>query len=113
MRKRTAAQPQQLSNLYRFIRLIMGNTIPDNAIAKKWDMDGKNFSDFKYSKYPLLRINRIITLAKILKINDHLVYEVAKGAPAERIYKLISTPAGRIRFRKTMPCNAGKSMVTK
>lgn len=89
MSKRTAAQPQQLSNLYRFIRLIMGDVIPDHAIARKWNMDGKNFSDFKHNKYPAPRVDRLVTLAKILDVDDHLVYEVAKGTPAERVCHLI------------------------
>jgi len=85
--KRNTSQP--VSNLYRFIRLIMGDKITDTVIAKRWGMDCKNFSEFKNKHYPVPRIERLVTLAKILGVGDHLVYEVAKGTPAERIYYLI------------------------
>jgi hypothetical protein len=122
MRKRTAAQPRHLpdrtvptrpygrsdgvraglSNLYRFIRLILGPDIPDNAIGKRWQMDIKNFSDFKYGKYPVPRFERLVTLAKVLGVDDHLVYEVAKGTPAERVYRMITTPLGRKKLIQTI-----------
>ncbi|MEK7309369.1 MAG: PAS domain S-box protein [Planctomycetota bacterium] len=89
MNKKTAGTPQRLSNLYRFIRLILGDSTPDNAIAEKWNMNNKNFSEFKNNRYPVPRLERIVTLAKILDVDDHLVYEAAKGTPAERLYHLI------------------------
>jgi hypothetical protein len=102
MSKRTAAKPQQLSNLYRFVRLVLGRNVSDSAIAKKWKMDGKNFSDFKHAKYPMVRINRLVTLAQLLGVDDHLVYEVAKGNPAERMYRIITTESGRAKLIKTI-----------
>lgn len=102
MSKRTAAKPQQLSNLYRFIRLVVGDSIPDNAIAVQWNMNNKNFSEFKYGRYPVPRFERLVSLAKVLGVDDHLIYEVAKGKPAERIYRLINTPAGRKKLVKTV-----------
>lgn len=102
MSKRTAAKPQQLSNLYRFIRLVVDDSIPDSAIALQWNMNNKNFSEFKYGRYPVPRFERLVSLAKVLGVDDHLVYEVAKGKPAEQIYKLIATPAGRKKLIKTI-----------
>ncbi|MBI5778601.1 MAG: PAS domain S-box protein [Planctomycetes bacterium] len=86
MKKNTS---RQVSNLYRFIRLILGDKITDTTIAKRWGMDCKNFSELKNMHYPVPRIERLVSLAKILDVDDHLVYEVAKGTPAERIYYLI------------------------
>ncbi|MEW6026628.1 MAG: PAS domain S-box protein [Planctomycetota bacterium] len=80
---------KRVSNLYRFIRLILGEKITDTAISRRWNMDTKNFSEFKNMRYPVPRIERLVDLAKLLGINDHLVFEVAKGVPAERIYHLI------------------------
>ena len=100
MIRKTSGKPRKVSNLYRFIRLMLGNTIPDSAIAWEWDIDIKNFSDFKYDKYPMLRINRLVALAKILKVDDHLIYEIAKGMPAKRMFQQISTPSGRKKLNK-------------
>ena len=104
MSKTTSITSRRLSNLYRFIRLILGdkNKVTDHVIAKKWNMDIKNFSDFKYGKSPVPRFERLVTIAKILKVDDHLVYEVAKGKPAEYIHRLITTPAGRKKLVKTI-----------
>lgn len=89
MRKKTRLETQQLSNLYQFIRLVLGEDITDGVIAEKWKMDIKNFSDFKYGKYPVPRFERLVSLARLLEVDDHLVYEVAKGMPAEQIYHLL------------------------
>lgn len=78
------------SNLYRFIRLVLGESVTDCSIAHQWDMDIKNFSDFKFGKYPVPRVERLVQLADILKVDNHLVFEVAKGVPAQRIYHLIN-----------------------
>ena len=102
MNKRTAAKPQQTCNLYRFIRLVTGNKVSDSAIADKWNMNNKNFSEFKHGRYPVPRFERLVSLAKVLKVDDHLVYAVAKGKPAEQMYKLIATPAGRKELVKTI-----------
>lgn len=106
MSRAKSGAPKRLSNLYQFIRLILGEKIYDIQIAKRWKMDNKNFYDFKTGKYPLPRVERLVTLAQILKIDDHLVYEVAKGAPAQRIYYLIEKAhlkgAGKLTPRKLL-----------
>lgn len=89
MSKKALDIPKPYSNLYYFIRLILGENITDGAIAKKWNMDIKNFSDFKSGKYPVPRVERLVSLGKILNVDNHLVFEVAKGAPAQRVYHLI------------------------
>ena len=109
MNKKTAVTPQRLSNLYRFIRLIMGDKIPDSAIADKWNMNNKNFSEFKNNRYPVPRLERISTLAKILNVDDHLVYEVAKGTPAQRIYHLIK----ELRLEKVRRMSAREIILTR
>jgi len=102
MGKVISVRPRRESNLYRFIRLMLGESITDTAIAKKWKIDVKNFSDFKFARYPMIRINRLVALARILKVDDHLIYEVAKGKPAERMHRMIVTPSGRKKLGKTI-----------
>lgn len=76
-------------NLYRFIRLILGKDITDTEITRRWKMDQKNFFCFKTGKYRAPRLERLEQLAKMLKINKHLVFEVAGGAPAVQVFRLI------------------------
>jgi PAS domain S-box-containing protein len=89
MPKRKPTAPPRFSNLYQFIRLILGATVPDRWIARRWDMDVKNFHDFKVGKHPVPRVERLSSLAKILRVSDHFVYEVAKGTPSQRVYHMI------------------------
>ncbi|MEK7448874.1 MAG: hypothetical protein AAB019_05250, partial [Planctomycetota bacterium] len=72
-------------NLYRFIRLILGPDVRDSEIARRWKMDIKNFHQFSVGRYPVPRLERLEQLAKMLKINKHLVFEVAGGASAQKV----------------------------
>lgn len=89
MRKQGSSIPPRFSNLYQFIRLILGNKITDRRIAQRWNIDVKNFHDLKFSKHSIPRVERLLSLANVLEIDDHLVYEVAKGASAQRVYYLV------------------------
>ncbi|MFH0888948.1 MAG: PAS domain-containing protein [Planctomycetota bacterium] len=81
--------PKKFCNLYKFIRLILDNDIADRKIARQWKMDEKNFHDFKYGLYPVPRVHRLVTLAKILKVNEHFVFAVSIGEPAGYVYNVI------------------------
>ena len=81
-------KPKSL-NLYRFIRLVLGEDIPDCQIAGRWHMDGKNFHEFKVGTYPVPQIEKLKQLARVLEVNQHLVFEVALGASAHKVYKLV------------------------
>lgn len=83
------SRPQAFSNLYKFIRIVMGENIPDRIIAIKWRMDNKNFYDFKIGRYPTPRVERLILLAKVLEVPEQLVFEVASGTPAQKVYDFI------------------------
>ena len=76
-------------NLYRFIRLILGPDIKDADITRQWGMDSKNFSEFKNGKTPVPRLERLEQLARVLKVNKHLVFQVAGGASADKVFNLI------------------------
>ncbi|MEW6027303.1 MAG: hypothetical protein AB1599_08420 [Planctomycetota bacterium] len=89
MSRISKVRPGKFSNLYQFIRLVLGGKITDYAIAQKWGMDAKNFSLFKNNVYPVPRFERLVSLARILDVDDHFIYEVAKGVPAGQIYYLV------------------------
>ena len=76
-------------NLYKFIRLVLGTDIPDSHIAERWDIDVKNFHEFKTGVYPVPRLSKLEELAKVLGVNKHLVFEVAGGTPAQKVFDLI------------------------
>lgn len=87
-------------NLYKFIRLILGNAITDSWIAQKWGFDPKNYHDFKTGRYPVPRLVKLEKLATILDINRHLVFQVATGTPARKVFNLLKKDdlSGQIRL---------------
>jgi len=97
-------------NLYKFIRLVLGAKISNREIASRWGMDEKNFHEFRMGRTPVPRIERLETLARMLGVhpahkagekcgdsnsgvmcgvNKHLVFEVALGASANKVFRLI------------------------
>jgi len=87
-KKKKVFFPKSL-NLYRFIRLIVGEDIADRRIAMAWHMDGKNFHEFRYGVYPVPRLEKLIELEKVLNVNRHLIFEVGSGVPAKKVFDLI------------------------
>jgi PAS domain S-box-containing protein len=85
--KRT--KPKGFCNLYKFIRLILGNDIPDRKIAQQWRMNGKNFYEFKVGRYPVPKVERLVSLAKVLKVNEYFVFAVSIGESANYVYNII------------------------
>jgi hypothetical protein len=83
----TPKQPKAI-NLYKFIKLVL-NPMPDSHIARRWNMDVKNFHELKIGNLPVPQLWRLKTLAAVLKVNRHLVYEVAEGKPAGMVFNLI------------------------
>lgn len=87
-------------NLYRFIRLILrsrigvplqagGPDVSDTEISSWWRMDQKNFSQFKNGKSPVPRLEKLEKLAQVIGVNKHLVFQVAGGASADKVFNLI------------------------
>jgi hypothetical protein len=76
-------------NLHKFIRLVLGQDIQDYVIAKRWHMDPKNFWMFKHGKSPVPSFLKLQQLAPILGVNKHLLFEVALGTPAQKVFELI------------------------
>ena len=74
--------------LYRFIRLVLGEEVSDNQIARLWHMDVKNFNEFKKGRLPVPRIERLEALAEVLGVEKSLVFEIASGGDPERALAL-------------------------
>src|SRR3989337_2265404 len=74
--------------LYRFIRLVLGEEVSDNQIARLWHMDVKNFNEFKKGRLPVPRIERLEALAGVLGVEKSLVFEIASGGDPERALAL-------------------------
>jgi len=80
----------QCKNLYRFVRLCLGEKISDREIARRWDMDWRSFSNLKHGTRRIPRIDELEQLAGILGVDAALVFEVARGHDAEEAHKWIS-----------------------
>jgi PAS domain S-box-containing protein len=78
-------------NLYKFIRLMLGQEISDRQIARRWKMDEKNFHEFKKGNYPVPRLSRLSALAKVLGVDTYVVCQVAEGEPALKVFRLIKS----------------------
>jgi PAS domain S-box-containing protein len=73
------------SNLYAFIRAILGDAISDNEVARRWGMDARMFNDLKHGRIGVPRIEKLRSLAKVLGINPHFVYAAGAGVPLRQL----------------------------
>lgn len=99
-------------NLYKFIRLVLGTDIPDSHIAERWDMDVKNFHEFKTGVYPVPRLSKLEELAKVLGVNKHLVFQAAGGTSAHKVFDLIKKNdlSGQIKLLSSQLDEAHKNL---
>jgi hypothetical protein len=74
-------------NLYRLIRLKLGEEISDREIARRWRMDIKTFIRIKQGRLPPPRIKRLKRLSMILKVPPLAVWKACTGIPANRLYR--------------------------
>src|SRR6185436_497360 len=79
-------------NLYRFIRAILGKSLSDNAIARRWEMDPGMFNDLKHGRVGVPRLDRLAKLATILGVNEHYVFAAGSGVPAQKVVQLLRRP---------------------
>ena len=87
MRYRDA--PDQCRNLYRFIRLVLGEGVSDREIARKWGMDEKNLRELKNGFRVVPKLSRLEDLAEALGIRKYYVLEAASGVPAEKVHRIL------------------------
>jgi len=79
----------QCKNLYRFIRLIVGEDTSDREIARRWGMDEKNLRELKNGLRVVPRLSRLESLAEVLGVRKYYVLEAASGFPAEKVYRIL------------------------
>ncbi len=79
----------QCRNLYRFIRLVLGEEVSDREIARRWGMDEKNLREMKNGLRVVPKLSRLEDLGEVLGIHKYYVLEVASGAPAEQVYRVL------------------------
>ena len=87
--RRTVCLYPKSINLYRFIRLVLGPGVRDAELARRWRTYSKNVHEFKTGRYPVPHIERLEQLARVLKVNKHIVFNVACGTSADKVFKLI------------------------
>jgi PAS domain-containing protein len=76
-------------NLYELIRAILGETVSDNEIARRWKIDARVFNDLKHGRIAVPRLSRLKELAEVLNINEHFVYAAAAGVKLPKLMTLI------------------------
>lgn len=80
----------QCRNLYRFIRLVLGEEVSDREIARRWGMDEKNLRELKRGLHVVPKLSRLEDLADVLGVHKYYVLEAASGVPAEKVYKVLA-----------------------
>jgi len=79
----------QCRNLYRFIRLVLGEEISDREIARRWGLDEKNLRELKQGLRVVPKLDRLVRLAEVLEVHRYYVLEVATGMPAEKVFGVL------------------------
>ncbi len=79
----------QCRNLYRFIRLVLGEEVSDREIARRWGMDDKNLRELKNGLRVVPKLARLEALAGALGVHKYYVLEVASGVPADKVYGIL------------------------
>ena len=79
----------QCRNLYRFIRLVLGEQVSDREIARRWEMDEKNLRQLKGGVHVVPKLSRLKSLADVLGVNlveaaRAKLLENARKYPVER-----------------------------
>ncbi len=76
-------------NIYAFTRLRLGNDISDREIARLWPMEWKSFNALKHGRRQVPRVVELEGLARVLKVDAAMVFEVARGVPAKTMHRLL------------------------
>jgi len=88
--KRRRAAAERCKNVYRFIRLRLGDALSDREIARMWQMEWKSFAALKHGRRQVPRIEELETLAKLLDVDATFVFQAARGVPASEIAALLA-----------------------
>lgn len=84
-----ATRVNPCTNLYRFIRLCLGDKVSDREISRRWAMEWKSFIALKQGRRQMPRIGDLERLATILGIDAGYVFQVARGSPPKDVAALL------------------------
>ena len=90
----------QCQNLYRFIRLVLGEEVSDREVARRWCMDEKNLRELKRGVHVVPKLSRLESLADVLGVHKYYVLEVAAGVPAEKVHWVLRNCLLEDEFRE-------------
>ncbi|NHN39179.1 PAS domain-containing protein [Pseudomaricurvus alcaniphilus] len=88
-RRRHQNSAARCQNIYRFIRLQLGDTLSDREVARQWGMDWSGFAKLKSGARRLPRIEELDALATLLEVPSAVVFEVAMGVPAAEAHETL------------------------
>ncbi len=83
------ATQTRCKNLYRFIRLRLGQEASDRELARRWQIEWRSFAALKQGTRQVPRIEELERLAKMLGIDPGFVFQVARGVSAEEVSRLL------------------------
>jgi PAS domain S-box-containing protein len=72
-------------NLYRFIRLRLGDRPSDRELARRLGMEWKSFAALKHGKRQVPRVPDLERIAQALEVDPVLVFQAARGVPADEV----------------------------
>lgn len=94
--RRRSGAAERCKNLYRFIRLRLGEAPSDREVARRWAMEWKSFVALKQGKRQVPRVEELEALARLLNVDPAFVFQVAGGVSAREIAAL-ATRESRLR----------------
>ncbi len=81
--KGTAAA--RCKNLYRLIRLRLGDEVSDREIARRWGMEWRSFAALKQGTRQVPRLDELERLGEVLGGDAWFVIQAARGVEAEEV----------------------------
>ncbi len=80
---------ERSKNVYDFIRLLIGDSISDRAIARRWGIPWRSFLLLKKGERLPPRISDLSKLADLLGVDPIFVFEAARGTAATMLQTLL------------------------
>jgi PAS domain S-box-containing protein len=88
-----AANARRCANLYRLIRLRLGDEPSDREIARQWGLEWKSFAELKHGRRAVPRVADLERLAELLELDPVDVFQAARGLDAAGILEASRTPS--------------------
>ncbi len=81
---------ERCRNLYRFIRLRVGDSPSDRELARRWGIDWKSFVALKHGRRQVPRLDELEALAACLGVDPAYVFQVGGGGKPEAVAALLA-----------------------